>query len=169
MHKKYPSNGTRRRFQTARVKLGLSPNSTGLIDWARLNKRTTFIWKHDTLEATARWVIEATRAAYAKHPHVDRAQIALHYIQKGFGIMPSDILDDQRNQVLIIPRYIAIVLVWRSGITRNETARRFKRDHTSVILADEKVGHLFEGIQDVENSVSERPASDGQPAGQVPA
>jgi hypothetical protein len=170
MPKVYPTLTTKRRYHKARIKLGFSPNAVGMIDWSRISKQTTFIWKCDSFEATARWVIEQTFAGYAQHPQANRLQIALHFVQRGFGIMQSDILGDQRSPVLVIPRYIAMVCLRRSGIARNDCARRFKRDYSVVKLAEDKVGALFEGISNVvENTLPIRPTPDGEQPRPIPA
>lgn len=170
LYKKYPSHATKLRYNAARINVGLSPNAVGSIDWSRINKRTTFIWKFPTLLECGRWAIEQTFAGFAKHPNTDRVQIALHYIKVAFGVMPSDILGDQKSPTLHYPRMIAMVCVKRSGIGRNDCMRRFNRDHTSYPIAERKVGYLFEGIDQNgprESALPLGPASDGQPEGSI--
>lgn len=169
--RRYPSKETRLRYQLARSRLGLSPNAVGSLNWGRINTRTTFIWKHESLPETARWMIAQTYASMHKHPIADRVSIALHYASRAFGIMNSDILDDQRSPVLVIARYIAMVCVRRSGVGRNDTARRFNRDQTVVKLAERKVSKYFEGIEygfpNVEPTSDLGPPLDGQSSGAI--
>jgi hypothetical protein len=133
-------------YHKARTRLGLSPNAAGSIVWSTVAASTSFAWKHETLDATARWVIEETFKAMWQHPQSDRASIAMHFASRGFGVARVDILGRHRAPPIVIARFIAMVAVRRSGIGRNDTARRFDRDHTVCLLAERKAARFFEGI-----------------------
>lgn len=156
--KGFPSAATKRRYQDARKKLGYA-QSNNYIDWARLARRTTFIWKHDTLAAAVKWVFTMSNRDFKKHPDSPRADIAMHYVGKAFGVAISDLLDDQRNATVFVPRAVAIITCKLSGMSTNELARQMKRDAASIKNAIKKYSHLFKGLTDgAENLDDSRPA-----------
>jgi hypothetical protein len=163
----------KKRYQKARSKLGLSPNATGSMVWSELAAATSFIWKYDTLAENARWCIIESFKAMHLHPISDRAQVALHYASRAFGIARPDLLGLNRAPPIVMARYIAMVTVRRTGVGRNDTARRFNRDQTVVKLAEKKVGHFFEGIKFDDYSLANTGTSgltpDGQSDGGLPS
>jgi hypothetical protein len=139
------SAATKRRYQEARKRFGYAP-SNNYIEWARLAKRTTFIWKFEALPDAVKWVFESSARDFEKFPEQNRADIAMHYASKAFGVAISDLLDDQRNVVVFVPRAIIINTLKLSGMSINETARQMKRDPATVKNAIKKHKHLFEGL-----------------------
>lgn len=168
MNRSYPSMATKRRYQDARKKLGYS-QSNNYIDWSRLARRTTFIWKFDSLANAVAWVHKNCISDFEKHADSPRADIAMHYVSKAFGVAISDLLDDQRNATVFVPRAVAITICKLSGMTTNELARQMHRDPTSIKSAIKKYSYLFEDKPDgVENTddgglASERPIDEGGP------
>jgi hypothetical protein len=163
----------RQRYQQARSRLGLSPNSTGSITWSELHPMTSFVWKYNTLAETVRWIITECFKAMHLHRLSDRAAVALHYASRGFGVARADIISQNRAPPIVIARYVAMVCTRRAGVGRNDCARRFHRDQTVVKLAEGKVGHFFEGINFNDFALSDtnasRPAFDGQSGGSLPS
>lgn len=160
-------------YQRARQRLGLSPNATGSVHWSEISTRSTFAWKCDTLLETAQWVIRESFAAIRAWPLVSRSQIIIHYTELGFGVAPSDILGSNRAPPIFTPRFVAMVTLYRTGISKAETARRFNRDHTTLKTALIRTEAFFEGISfddhQLQNTVPFRLAPDEQPVGEIPA